>query len=331
MDFDTIVNKIIEKTSLSDEDVKKKILEKQQELSNLVSKEGAVYIIAKELGLDLFPKVERKLEIKNIVPKIRNLKLGARVVRVFETREFETKGRKGKVASLILGDSTGTIRMSLWDDQTEIAEKIEPGMAIETFGAFTREDGLGNIEIRLGKRGGIKILKDDSLPPLEKIAGLPQRRIMRTNIVNLKEGEYSEIRASLVQLFETNIFYEICPECGGRVSKEDDSFKCKKHDIVEPAKAIVLSGVVDDGTGNIRAVFFRNAGLQLIGMNIEEAIEKGNAIFDLDILGREFVITGRIRRNKMFNRLEFVVNNVKEIDVIDEANKIINKLASNVN
>jgi len=331
MDFDTIVNKIIEKTSLTNEDVKKKILEKQQELSNLVSKEGAAYIIAKELGLEMFPKVERKLEIKNIVPKIRNLKLGARVVRIFETREFETKGRKGKVASLILGDASGTIRMSLWDDQTEIAEKIEPGMAIETFGAFTREDGLGNIEIRLGKNGGIKILKDSSLPPLEKITGMPERRITRTNIVNLKEGEYSEIRASLVQLFETNIFYDVCPECGAKVSKENDSSKCKKHGVVEPAKAIVLSGVVDDGTGNIRAVFFRNAGLQLIGMNIEEAVEKGNGIFDLDTLGKEFVITGKIRRNKMFNRLEFVANNVKEINVIDEANKIINNLASNVN
>ena len=49
MDFEIIVGKIKEKANLTDEEINKKILEKQQELSNLVSKEGAAYIIAKEL------------------------------------------------------------------------------------------------------------------------------------------------------------------------------------------------------------------------------------------------------------------------------------------
>ena len=65
MDFETIVNKIKEKTNLKEEEINRKVIEKQQELSNLVSKEGAAYIIAKELGLDIFPKTKRRLEIKN--------------------------------------------------------------------------------------------------------------------------------------------------------------------------------------------------------------------------------------------------------------------------
>jgi len=327
MDFDIVLQKIIEKTNLTNEEVQRKILEKQQELSNLVSKEGAAYIIAKELGIDIFPKTKRNLEIKNIVPKIRNLKLNARVVNIFPAKEFETKGRKGKVASIILGDSTGTIRLSLWDQQTEIIDKLNPGIGVEVFGGYTRENGIGGVEIRLSNKGGLKILKENDLPKLEKIQ---TPKMIRKNIKDLREGEFSEIRAALVQLFETNFFYEICPECGSRVTKEND-FKCDQHGKVEPTKAIVLSGVVDDGTGNIRAVFFRNNALRLIGMSMDEILKKQDSFFnDLDVLGKEFIMVGRIRKNKMFNRLEFVANNVKEVNIENEANKIINNLTSNV-
>jgi ssDNA-binding replication factor A large subunit len=328
MDLDALTQKIIEKTNLSKDDVQKKILEKQQELSNLVSKEGAAYIIAKELGLDIFPKTKRRLEIKNVIPRIRDLKLSGRVIRIFETREFERNGKKGKVASIIIGDSTGTIRLSLWDNQTEIATKLKPGAAIETFGAYTREDGLGGAEIRLGKTGGIKILETSDLPSLEELSKKTEGRKL---IMNLKEGEVAEIRASLVQLFETNIFYEICPQCGGKITKEGDKFKCDEHNFVQPTKSIVLSGIIDDGTGSMRAVFFRNAALDLIGMDIKEVLGKEDSLFEnLDILGKEFIMHGRIRRNKMFNRLEFIANNVREVDIEAEINKIINSLASNV-
>jgi ssDNA-binding replication factor A large subunit len=329
MDFNELLQKIIEKTGSSQDEIQKKILEKQQELSNLVSKEGAAYIIAKELGLDVFPKVKRRLEIKNVVPKIRDLKLTARVVRVFEPREFKGKnGKKGKVASIILGDETGNIRLSLWDDQTNIVEKLNPGMAVETFGAYTREDGVGGVELRLGNRGGVRILEQSELPTFEK---LKRPEAGRINISDLKEGDMAELRASLVQLFETSIFYEICPQCGKRVVKEGNEFKCDEHGKIEPVKTIVLSGIIDDGTGNIRVVFFRDAALELIGMDIKKALENEESFFDnIDVLGKEFIINGKVRKNKMFNRLEFVANSVKEIDPVEEANKIINMLETKV-
>lgn len=330
MDFNELLQKIIEKTGLPQEEVQKKIVEKQQELSNLVSKEGAAYIIAKELGLDVFPKTKRRLEIKNVVPKIRDLKLSARVIKIYEPREFKGKnGKKGKVASIILGDETGTLRLSLWDDQTNIVESLKPGMAVETFGTYTKEDGLGGVELRLGNKGGVRILEQSDIPVLDNVKKFSESS--RKNISELTEGETAELRASLVQLFETSVFYEICPQCGSRVTKEGKEFKCAEHGKVEPDKTIVLSGIIDDGTGNIRAVFFRNAALELIGKDLKQALEEQETFFEsIDVLGKEFIINGKARRNKMFNRLEFVANSVKEIDAVEEANKIINMLESNV-
>ena len=321
MDLNQILESIKEKTQLSDKEISKRILEKQQELSNLVSKEGAAYIIAKELGVDILPKVEkRRLEIRNVVPKMRTLDMTARIANIFPVKEFESKGRKGKVASVILGDQTGTIRLTLWDQQTEMIDKLKPGMAVEVFGGYTREGMDGSAEIRLSGKGGIKILEKSDLPELGK---MKREAKAGGTISELKEGDNAEIRAAIVQLFQTNFFYEVCPECGRKVN----GGKCDQHGKVEPVKNIVLSGVIDDGTGNIRAVFFRDNALNMIGMNMDDVLEKGDSFFEeLGVLGKEFLISGRVRRNKMFNRLEFVANGVKEVNLEGEINKLINNL-----
>jgi len=328
MDYETLIQKIKEKGKYTDEELNKKIMEKQKELSNLVSKEGAAYIIAKEIGLDLFQKTNRRLEIKNVVPKVKNLNLTARIMKIFEPKEFEKDGQKGKVANIILGDNTGTIRLSLWNEQTEMIDKLKPGMVVETFGAYTKEDATGGAEIRLSKKGGLKILDGSDFP---QVSFLAEKPIERRSIINLKEGEICEIRAAVVQVFETNFFYEICPQCGLKVVKEGKDYKCKNHGKVEPTYALVITGVLDDGTANIRSVFFRNAAEKLIGMKTEEALKKRETLLDeIDILGKEFVFVGRSRKNPIFGRLEFVVNDVKEIDIIAEADKILNSLLSNV-
>jgi len=66
-------------------------------------------------------------------------------------------------------------------------------------------------------------------------------------------------------------------------------------------------------------------------MDMDEVLEKQDSFFnDLDVLGKEFIMVGRVRRNKMFNRLEFVANNIKEVNIESEASKIINNLTSNI-
>lgn len=328
MELNIIIQKIIEKSGMKLEDVEKKILEKQRELSNLISREGAAYIVAKELGLELLEKKKRRLEIKNVTPGIKNLNLTARIFRVFPAREFEREGKKSSVANVILGDETGTVRLSLWDDQTMMLEKLKNGSAVEIFGAYTKDDGRGGTEIRVSKRGGIKVLEQSDLPSLEKV---PEKKVERRDIANLKEGETCEIRASMVQLFEGNAFYEVCPQCNLKVKRDKEGAKCAKHGVVNPTYNITLAGVVDDGTGNIRAIFFRDAALLLTKMKMEEALNLRDSLFEnLDILGREYIMNGRVRRNPMFNRLEFIVSNVRDVDIKVEINKILNTFGSNV-
>lgn len=48
-----VIQNIVSVTGLTIEDVKKRVLDKQKEFENLISEEGAAYIVAKELGLKL--------------------------------------------------------------------------------------------------------------------------------------------------------------------------------------------------------------------------------------------------------------------------------------
>jgi len=321
MDSDIIIKRIIEKTGMSYDDVDRKILNKRQELSNLVSKDGAAYIVAKEIGLDLFEKTDRRLEIKNIVSGIKNLNLNARILRIFPVREFEYKGRKSRVANVILSDQSGTIRMSLWDTQLDIMEKLQPNQAIKISAAYTR-DNNGIPEIRLSRKGGIRILEKSDLP--EDVVKVEMER---TNICNLGESGKYEIRAAIVQLFNTSLIYEMCPTCKTRLKKEENDFVCKTHGKVDPEYLVVLNGVIDDGTGNVRAVLFRENALKVMGVDIEAVKEAGAGIIsNLTTLGKEFIFEGNMRKNKMFNKIEFVVSSVKDVNVKTEANEIINKL-----
>jgi len=322
MDSHIIVKKIMESAGISEDELKKKVLDKQKELSNLVSEEGAAYIIAKELGIELFKAKQTRLEVKNVIPGIRNLNLIARVVRKFEVREFERNMQKSRVANIILGDKTGTVRMSFWDDQVELLDRLETGQGIELSGAYTREDNRGMVEIRLSKQGQIKLLETCDIPQITNVSGS-----QRVNITEIKDAKNYEIRAAVVQLFGINNFYEVCPECGKRIKKDGECFKCPEHGEVKPKYAMVLSGVIDDGYNSMRFVAFRNAATDIAGIDSDKIAEIKDSFQDTaDILGNEYIFTGNIRTNQMFNRKEFVVSDVKAVDVKEEVNKIINAL-----
>ena len=147
----------------------------------------------------------------------------------------------------------------------------------------------------------------------------------------MRENNVYELMAVVVQVFETEIFYEVCPECGGRAKNENGKFMCQKHGEVSPKYAFVISGVIDDGSDNIRAVFFRDVGAKLLGMTTEEVIAKRGHLFeDIDVLGKELVFRGRVRRNKMFGRTEFIVNEIRDVNLKKEIELQINAFGSNV-
>jgi len=68
-------------------------------------------------------------------------------------------GSEGKVANLTLGDETGRIRVTLWDDRADRATEIEPGTAVEVVDGYVRERD-GDLELHVGDQGAVEAVDD---------------------------------------------------------------------------------------------------------------------------------------------------------------------------
>ena len=84
--------------------------------------------------------------------------------KVLDTDSIRTFGRddgsEGRVANLTLGDETGRLRMTLWDERADEVEEIEPGSSIEVIDGYVRERD-GNLELHAGNRTVIETLDEE--------------------------------------------------------------------------------------------------------------------------------------------------------------------------
>jgi len=327
MPYEDVVAKIMEKSGLSDSDIEGKIKQKLDQLSGLISKEGAAHIIANELGIKLFEQVSGKLQIKNILAGMRDVDTKGKVMQVFEVREFIREESVGHVGSFIIGDETGTIRVVCWGEKAKAVNEIKQDDIVKVVSAYVRENS-GRKEIHLNDRS--KLLLN---PPGETVgevkAGMQQAEAARKSIAELQENDQNvELLGTVVQIFDPR-FFEVCPQCGKRAMMKDNAYYCQQHDVIDPKFSYVFNVSLDDGTGNIRCAFFRNQADRLTGKTSEQMLEYRQSPEKFEevkneLLGNIIKIAGKTRKNQMFDRLEF---NAQFVDPNPDPKKELDKLS----
>lgn len=333
--IEDIVSKIKEKTGLDGTVINKKIEDKINEMSGLVSKEGAAHIVANEFGVKLFkPTDSGRLQIKNILPGLRNVTFLGRVLNIYPIREFKTDKREGKVASMMIGDETGKVRVVLWDtNHIKLIEdgEIKEGEILKIRQGYVRESKMyEGIEVHLSGSSRIEINPEDA--EAKKIPGTQAviNTAERTRIADISEG-MQEVRGAIVNVFETNPFFEVCPTC----SKRARNAVCPDHGEVTPKQSLVLSVILDDGSGNMRVVFFGLQAAQVLGMSAEEAYKeaqsKANDTYPIEkqkmtMLGKEIVVEGRVSRNSFSNELEMIGRKISKPDYSAEAKRLLSEI-----
>ncbi|MBR9699291.1 DUF2240 family protein [Candidatus Woesearchaeota archaeon] len=328
--FDMLVEKIKEQAKISDGEIDAKIKSKMDQLSGLISKEGAAHIIANELGVKLFDESQTKVKIKRILEGMRSVETVGKITQLFDVKEFNRKdGSAGKVLAFTIGDETGTIRVVLWNEQTDIVKDLKMGIIVKVVGAYSRNNN-NNLEIHLATKG--EIIPN---PEGETVGEVAQPVVGRRKIADLKENESNiELLGTIVQAFEPR-FYEVCPECGKRAKQKENGFECPTHGSVATAYGYVMNTVLDDGTSTIRTIFFRNQMNNLLQKNNDEILKlKENtaefqAIKD-GLLGKIVKIVGRVTKNEMFDRIEFISQQVFPDPNPDEELKRLEKEAEAV-
>ncbi len=105
-----------------------------------------------EVAVDL----EARTSIERLEVGQEGVELSGLVLDVDEVRTFERDdGTEGRVANLVVGDETGRIRVTLWDDRTEAVEQFGPGDHVDVTGGAVRERE-GARECHVGGRGRVR-------------------------------------------------------------------------------------------------------------------------------------------------------------------------------
>lgn len=300
--YEKLLEKISEMSGESKEELNRKVEAKRAKLAGLISNEGAAQVVAAELGISFD---NQKLKLNELVSGMKKVNTVAKVVNLYPVRTFTAKsGSESKVTNLFVADETSNTKVVLWDtNHISLIENgdIKEGDTIEIGNANIRDE-----EIHLGSFSEFK--KSN-----EELGEVKTEKVVKEkNISNLKIGDNANLRAFIVQSFEPKFFY-VCPQCKKKANQGAEGYNCNEHGKVVPEKRALMNIFLDDGTENIRALIF-SENFSSLGINDLENQEMLSQQRE-NLKGKEFYFKGNVRKNNYFNNEEFIIDEIKEINL----------------
>lgn len=139
-----------------------------------------------EVGVEPLVPVSKWTKIGDLRNGMYNVNVAGRVAQISEERSFNRKdGSPGRVASVLLEDETGTVRLSLWDEDVDLKNELETGSLLAVENGYTRES-LGSVGLNAGGNSQIKINPTDvevgELRAEDKIVDIQDLREGQTNV-----------------------------------------------------------------------------------------------------------------------------------------------------
>ena len=257
MKTEVYVNKIIEDTGLTRKEIQNLVEDKKNELKGLISDEGALFIIAKELGVDI--KNENKdllkdieIFISDITQNMKNITLFGRIKDIYNVNSFKKNdGSKGFVGSFLLHDATGDARIVIWDDQVKIFKEpnFEKNELVKIINGTAKKGKFGDTEIHVGRYGKVILSPEDV--DYKKYPKITFKSVNINNInLNLKS---ISIEGKIIQISPKREF-----------TRKDGEF------------GSVMSLTLLDSTGSIRITFWNEDTEKVSRLEIDDFVSITN-------------------------------------------------------
>ncbi|TGC07231.1 OB-fold nucleic acid binding domain-containing protein [Methanolobus halotolerans] len=179
--------------------------------------------------------------IEDVKNGMGDLNLKGKVLDVSDVRTFNRKdGTTGKVSNITIGDETGKIRVTLWDEKTELASELNQDDSLEIINAYARENNFNQqVEVQVGSRTLLKKI-DEDISYSENF----------TPISDIIPGESYSIKGSVSGLGDLREF-----------SRDDGTVN------------MVSNIYVSDDTGRIRVALWGDHALLVDELDIDTKVE----------------------------------------------------------
>lgn len=278
---------------------------------------GSIEVEPDELFADLPDAKSQETKIEEMAEGMNDINVIARVFRKYPATEFDKGERKGKVMNILIGDKTGTMRATAWNDLVEQTQKIQENEVVRIEGAYIKK-GLNGLELHMGWQARIEKEQDTGiLPTAEKLA---KEQAEKKKIIDLTPGQGNILlEAKIKTVNPGNLHYSICPKCGGKIHKLDEGIICDKcGEVKEPGIRQVVSVRVDDGSAQVNLVAYGKEAEKITGLSNHElkkqVLERGaeQLIEELQSLnGKKVAAVGKAKQNDYSNELEFTANSLE--------------------
>ncbi|MEM3703702.1 MAG: OB-fold nucleic acid binding domain-containing protein [Candidatus Bathyarchaeia archaeon] len=177
VDAENLIHQIISKCKgVSKEEILKRLEDKRKEIGCLISDDVLLQIIATEFGVEVPCRISPPtLLIGHLVPGLSDVTVVGSVIAVFPPKILEGN-KKASVASLLIADKSGVLRVVLWKDKAFFASsnRIKVGQIVRFSHGYTKENRWGNVELHIGEKGEVEIepndIKDKNFPKIIKFS-----------------------------------------------------------------------------------------------------------------------------------------------------------------
>ena len=180
-DFDVLIEEVLKnKPELSRELLMEQIEEKKNTVgSGYLTDQGALFLIAGELGVHLERVTSTDLRLKDLYVGANDITIVARVFAIYPSNEYERRDGtgRGRYRRIGLFDSANVARLTLWDERVEDVEQA--GVTIDSpvriVNGYVKQGLDGKPNLNLGRRGRIEKIEDaelsSKLEGIEIVAG----------------------------------------------------------------------------------------------------------------------------------------------------------------
>jgi len=210
-------------------------------------------------------------KIDDLEEEDRNIKVIARIIDLQDPTEFQRQdGSPGVVRGMEIGDDTGSMRVSLWDDRADILYEVGDPIKIENPRVSFRND---NIELSIGNNAKIINASEDDLKELPTFEELENILYKSKSIDELEDNDRNvKVSGTLENVFGDRILSARCPSCNNRLEQTDEDYICDYcgEDVDKPKYLLMIPSRLEDDTGDIQVTFFSKLAEDLLGMTTEE-------------------------------------------------------------
>ena len=174
-EFEELLEKIQEqKPELTKQDIDDKIKQKKERLGEgYLTDQGALFLIASDLGISLKQTLKTEMSLKDIYVGAKDVSIESRILNISPTKQFSRKdGSPFLLRTMTVYDNDSTASVKLWDEKANLPgiEELKPGDLIKIIKAYVKSDLNGSPTINVGSGSNIESTnKESEIRPIDDL------------------------------------------------------------------------------------------------------------------------------------------------------------------